>query len=185
MRRPFAARFGAHPVGIWTIKHLVSPLDRLVVRFSGGRIPPPSSIALPTVQLTVVGRRSGEEHTVPLVYVGDGEDYVVGNARPAGERRNPWIANLRATGRARIRDRNRTFTVDARELTETETERWWPALTDVWPAFAKHYADTGERTMFILEPAKGGVDETEPEVEDEGMPAPVAHVDRGDRTRRL
>ncbi len=152
MWRSAIRRLGAHPAAVWVIKHVVSPLDRAVVRVSRGRLPPPSRIAVPTLLLTTVGRRSGRARTIPLVYVRDGHRYVVANARPAGERRNPWIANLRASGRARIRVRGRTMPVLAHELDESEVGRWWPSLTDRWPAFAAHYAATGERTAFILEP---------------------------------
>lgn len=150
--RPWSARLGAHPMGLWIIKHLISPLDRFLVRVSRGRLAPLSSLAVPTLLLTVVGRRSGAPRTVPLVFVRDGERYVVGNARPAGERRNPWIVNLRAAGRGRILLDGRTITVEAHELDGPEAERWWPALVKVWPAFAAEYAATNERTLFALQP---------------------------------
>ena len=155
-------RWGSQPLGLWTIKHLVSPIDRFVVRMSGGRLPPPSGLAVPTLLLTVVGRRSGEERTVPLVFVRDGERYVVGNARLAGERRNPWVLNLRAAGGGRVQHGRSEFDVEAHELEEPETEHWWPALTEVWPAFADQYAATGERTVFVLEPVTEADDESGP-----------------------
>jgi deazaflavin-dependent oxidoreductase (nitroreductase family) len=139
-------------VVLWFTKHIVSPLDRLLVRFSRGRIPPISSFFLPTLLLTVVGRRSGQEHTIPLVYVSDGKRYLVGNARPAGERRNPWVINLRAAGQARVLVRKRELEVMARELEGDELERWFGALAEVWPAMSDHYAATGERSVFLLEP---------------------------------
>lgn len=91
-------RIGSRPAIVWTIKHLVSPIDRLIVRLSGGRLPPISAIAVPTLLLTTVGRRSGQARTTPLVCIHDSGNYVVANARPAGERRNPWVLNLRASG---------------------------------------------------------------------------------------
>jgi deazaflavin-dependent oxidoreductase (nitroreductase family) len=144
---------GSRPAVVWIIKHLISPLDRLTIRLSKGRLPPPSSIAVPSLLLTTTGRRTGRDRTIPLVYVRDGARFMVANARPAGERRNPWVANLRAAGEARITLRRRTLQVQARELEGAEVERWWPQLVAVWPAFAEHYAATGERTVFALEPA--------------------------------
>ena len=152
MSRDFVSRLGSHPAGLRIIKHLISPTDRFVVRISHGRLPPPSSFAVPSLLLTVAGRRTGVERTVPLVFVRDGARYVVGNARPAGERRNPWIFNLDAAGEARIQHRGRVTAVAARKLEDDEAEHWWPALVDVWPAFAEEYAATGERTVFVLEP---------------------------------
>ncbi len=145
-------QIGSHPAAVWAVKHVISPLDRLIVRISGGRLPPASSLAVPTLLLTTRGRRSGQERTIPLVYVGDGEGYVVANARPSGERRNPWVSNLRAVGQGRLKEHGRTVVVEARELDEVEAELWWPALIEVWPAFGEHYNATGERAVFVLEP---------------------------------
>ena len=150
------SKFGAHPAGLWIIKHLISPIDRFVTRVSRGSIPPPSSLAVPSLLLTVVGRRTGEKRTIPLVYVRDGERYIVGNARPARERRNPWVLNLRAAGGGQVQIRRHVTAVSAEELGEAETERWWPALISIWPSFADQYAATGERTMFALEPHPQG-----------------------------
>jgi deazaflavin-dependent oxidoreductase (nitroreductase family) len=150
--RSLGARFGAHPIGLWIIKHLVSPIDRFIVWVSNGRLPPLSRLAVPTLLLTVAGRQSGQERTTPLVFVHDGERFIVCNVRPAGERRNPWVINLRAAGRARIELDGRVTTVMARELEESEVERWWKPLTAVWPAFEAQYMATGERTLFALDP---------------------------------
>lgn len=149
-------RFGSHRIGVWVVKHVVSPLDRLVLRASRGRLPQPSSLVLPTVLLTVAGRRSGLERTVPLVFVRDGGSFVVGNARPAGERRNPWVANLLAAGRGRLQHRRDVFEVTAREVGPEEVDVWWPQLVEVWPAFADHFAATRERTVFVLTPSDPG-----------------------------
>jgi deazaflavin-dependent oxidoreductase (nitroreductase family) len=142
---------GSHPAALWIIKHVVSPLDRLVSRSSGGRVPPLSTLVVPTLLLTTVGRRSGRDRTVPLVYLREGSDFLVANARPAGERTNPWVLNLRAAATGRVRVGRVAWRVEAVELGESEIEQWWPAFVDVWPAFAEHFAATGERAVFRLE----------------------------------
>ncbi len=152
-RRSVIGRIGSHPVIVWAVKHIVSPLDRIVVRASRGRMPPPSSLAVPTLLLTTTGRRSGQERTVPLVYVVDDNRFIVANARPRGERTNPWVLNLRATSTARIRLRGKAIEVIVTELDEVSAAHWWPALTEKWPAFAEHYAATGDRSVFRLDPA--------------------------------
>lgn len=149
---PVFRRIGSYRVSVWAVKHLVSPLDRFVVRISGGQLRPPSGFFVPTLLLTTVGHRSGQERTIPLVFVRDGDCYVVANARPPGERRNPWVANLRAIARGHVRVGRRTVLVDARELADADVDRWWPALVEVWPAFSDHYGATGERSVFVLKP---------------------------------
>lgn len=140
---------------VWTIKAIVSPVDRFVVRISGGRVPPPSSFAVPTLLLTTVGRRSGRNRTVPLVYLRCDDGYIVANARPPGERINPWVLNLRTAGFGSIRVRGEFRRVRACEFDEPQIERWWPDLVDVWPAFGTHYAASGERAVFGLKVING------------------------------
>lgn len=145
---------GSNPVIVWVIKHIISPIDRMVVKVGRGRIPPPTSLAVPTLLLTIRGRRSGVDRTIPLVFVRSGDRYLIANARPVGERSNPWVDNLRAAGRGRVQHRGRTFDVTARELDESELGVWWPRIVEVWPAFSDHFADTGERSMFSIEPTR-------------------------------
>ena len=40
---------------------------------------------------------------------------------------------------------------------DAAADTWWPALTEVWPAFDEHYRATGERAVFALEPEAGDV----------------------------
>lgn len=157
IREPRSVR-GSSPILVRAVKHIVSPIDRLVMKVGRGRIPPPSSLVVPTLLLTVKGRRSGLERTTPLVFVRDGERFLVANARPAGERRNPWVFNLRAAGHGRVSLHGRSFAVSSRELHEPEIDQWWPEMVAVWPSFADHYANTGERTMFSLEPIRQNSD---------------------------
>ena len=64
----------------------------------------------------------------------------------------PWVLNLRTAGTARIKLRGQTIGVRATELDETAAAVWWPLLAERWPAFAEHYAATGERSVFLLQP---------------------------------
>lgn len=118
---------------------------------SRGRTPPLSSLLLPTLLLTTMGRKTGQPRTIPLVYVRRGDDYLVANARPRGERLNPWVLNLEASGTARVRVDGRSRQMAARRLSDREAEEAWPAFVRVWPAFGEHFAATGERTVFVLE----------------------------------
>ena len=148
-------RFDAsHPVAVWFVRNVVAPLDRHTVRVFGGRVRPPSGWFVPTLIITTRGRRTGLLRTTPLIYVVDGDDFVVGNARPAGERVNPWVLNLKADPTATVDVDGERSTATAFELDPDEVERWWPELVERWPAFADHFAVTGERTLFRLTPVE-------------------------------
>ena len=92
-RRPWSAllrRLGATRLGVWVIKHVVSPLDRwLYQRTSGRRVALGRPLG-PLLRLTTTGRRTGKEHTTPVYYVRDGTRLVLCNVNPGFQHSNPW-----------------------------------------------------------------------------------------------
>jgi F420H(2)-dependent quinone reductase len=144
--------FGGTPVGVWTIKHLVSPLDRWLYRRTGGRLVTPGHPHGPIVLLTTIGRRTGKERTTPVFHLQDGERVILCNVTPGGERPNPWTLNLRAHPLARVQLGAQVRTYRARAATEAELERYWPQLLRVWPAYERFYEQGGRRSVFVLDP---------------------------------
>lgn len=144
---------GATAAGVWAIKHLVSPLHRLMIRISGGRVVLGAQPARPILLLVTTGRRSGRERSTPVFYLRDGEHLIICNANPGFERPNPWVLNLQAHPAARIQIGPQTFEVRAREASGGEIEQYWPRLVAMWPAYQTHFARSGQRTLFILDRA--------------------------------
>jgi len=144
-----AQRLGTTRAGVLAIGRIVSPLQRQLVRRTGGRF----SLAgrAPVLLLTTIGRRTGMARTVPLFYVRDGNRLVVCNVNPGFERPNPWTLNLHAHPHARLQIGRGTVEVTARAATEHELDRYWPRLTQVWPAYQTFYDRGGERSVFVLE----------------------------------
>ena len=105
----------------------------------------------PILLLTTTGRRSGQPRTTPLFYVRDGDALVVCNVRPPSERPNPWPLNVRANPAVSIRIGGVTERRTAREATREEIDRLWPRLVTVWPPYERFYAQTHERSIFILD----------------------------------
>ncbi|HEX2729665.1 MAG TPA: nitroreductase/quinone reductase family protein, partial [Rubrobacteraceae bacterium] len=121
-------RLGATRMGVWAIKHLVSPFDRHVYRLSGGRLASMGRSSGRILLLTTRGRRTGKERTTPVFYLRDGERIVVCNVNPGFELPNPWTLNLRVHPLARVRIGRDSGAYRAREATEEEVERYWPGL---------------------------------------------------------
>jgi hypothetical protein len=71
----------------WLVKHIVSPVDRLSFRLTGGRIR--LTAGRPVLLLSTVGHRTGRVRATPVFYLRNGEDLVACNVRPPGERTNP------------------------------------------------------------------------------------------------
>jgi len=144
-----ARGLGQTRIGVLVIGRVVSQLQRRLYVMTGGRVS--LTGRAPVLLLTTLGRRTGLERTIPLLYAADGDRLIVCNVNPGFERRNPWTLNLRADPRARVRLRRDVFDVVAREVSAEEADRYWPRLTRIWPAYQSFYDKGGERSVFVLE----------------------------------
>jgi deazaflavin-dependent oxidoreductase (nitroreductase family) len=103
--------------------------------------------------LTTVGRRSGRSRTTPLLYVKDGERFVI-VASNAGDDRDPaWWLNLQANPRARVQVRGECFDVVARRADPAEAQRLWARLVESYGYYDRYRERTRrEIPVVILEP---------------------------------
>src|SRR5215211_1722742 len=87
----------ASQLGAWIFARTLDPLDRLLLRLSGGRVSVPGVLTgLPVVMLTTIGAKSGQPRTVPLVGLRDGDKVVLIGSN-FGQTHHPgWYYNLRA-----------------------------------------------------------------------------------------
>ncbi len=80
---------------------------------------------IPTLLLTVAGRKTGAPHTVPVVYFEQDGAYLVA-ASAGGMKSEPqWVRNLEAAGRARIEIREQTYEVDGKVMRDAERDDLW------------------------------------------------------------
>ena len=142
-------RIGATRPGTWVIARVVSPLQRRLLLATRGRVSLTGK--LPVLLLTATGRRSGRPRTIPLIFLPDGDDLVVCNVRPPFERPNPWPLNVRANPNISALIRGVTEQRVAREAREQEVEKYWPLLVKTWPAYERFFADTHQRSIFVLQ----------------------------------
>jgi deazaflavin-dependent oxidoreductase (nitroreductase family) len=88
--------FALSKPGTWYGINIAARVDPALMRLTGGRVNLGGNV-LPTLLLTVRGRRSGTERTVPLVYFSDGDDVIL-MASSFGRPRLPaWYHNVMAS----------------------------------------------------------------------------------------
>jgi len=121
---------------------IITPLDKLVHRLSGGRLLLSKGL-VPVLVLTTTGARSGEPRSVPLACVPhDDVIYLVGSN--FGREKHPaWTGNLLKTPRAEVSLDGATFAVDARLLTDEEKAEVWPLLLEMWPTYDRYVERSG------------------------------------------
>jgi deazaflavin-dependent oxidoreductase (nitroreductase family) len=126
------------------------PVDRVVGRLSRGRLVALGLGDLPSFLLTTVGRHSGELRTVPLLYLPDGDDYVVIGSN-FGQRHHPaWSANLLADPSATVNLHGRVFAVRAVPVEGTERDRLMAGLREMWPAYRTYEVWASNRTLRVF-----------------------------------
>jgi deazaflavin-dependent oxidoreductase (nitroreductase family) len=128
--------------------------DRWISRVTKGRV-----VALgmaDSLLLTTVGRRSGQRRSSPLLYIRDGDAYVVIGSNWGKTTDPAWAHNLLAEPSAEVTVGGQTLGVVAAPAEGAERERLWQALLVVWPAYRGYEARAGGRPLriFRLVPAR-------------------------------
>jgi deazaflavin-dependent oxidoreductase (nitroreductase family) len=96
---------------------------------------------VPTLLLTVTGRKSGALRRTALIYGRIGNDYVI-VASKGGHPTNPlWYENLLA---------NKEVTLQAQTMGEdADRESAWNTMVGIWPDFANYQLKTERRIPLV------------------------------------
>jgi deazaflavin-dependent oxidoreductase (nitroreductase family) len=150
---PIAVRIGALS---WMPKLLpqIVWVDTRLQRASKGRVSVLDIAGLPSLALTVPGRKSGIPRTTPLLCVPYRGGWLIAGSYFGGPKTPLWVGNLRATERAQIRFAREDVEVTWRELEGAERSTAWQEMLEVWPNYAK-YEERTDRVIpvFLLERA--------------------------------
>jgi deazaflavin-dependent oxidoreductase (nitroreductase family) len=104
----------------------------------------------PLLLLHNVGAKSGTEFVTPLVYLADGDSWVI-FASKGGAPNNPgWYHNLKAQPEVSIEIGSDTVDVTAEEATGTERERLYSTQEEQQPQFAEYAQKTDRKIPVIV-----------------------------------
>lgn len=123
-------------------------------RANSGKVGGPFEGA-PLVLLHHRGRKTGQEHVSPMMYLPHETDpdtiYVF--ASKAGAPTNPdWYRNMIAAGSGSVERGTESYDVTVRELTGDERDRVYAEQARRYPGFAEYARKTaGIRTIPVLE----------------------------------
>jgi deazaflavin-dependent oxidoreductase (nitroreductase family) len=137
----------------WTVLGGAFGLHTTIYRLSGGLIGHRVPFGPPMLLLDHVGAKSGTKRTTPLVYVEDGDAYVIVASKGGHPRHPAWFHNLRANPDTRIQVGTRKLDVTAREATAAERKRLWPKAVEVWSGYDGYQKRTDRKIpLVVLEP---------------------------------
>lgn len=127
---------------------------RLLIRLTGGKVGY-SAMGMPVVELTTIGRRSGEPRTVLLTApVHGGDSYVVVASRGGDDRHPAWFHNLQATPEVEVAVQGGPRRpMRARVASPEERARLWPQIAGQYANYAGYQRSTDREIPLVhLEP---------------------------------
>ena len=82
------------------------------------------------VLLTTIGLKTGQPRTTPLLYLDDGDEWVVAASDAGADWEPGWWLNLRAGSAATVQIAGRRTPVTGTEITGAERDRMWQLLNE-------------------------------------------------------
>jgi F420H(2)-dependent quinone reductase len=135
--------------------NLIPKANVLVYRRSNGRLGGRVE-GLPVLILHTVGRKSGKARQSPVLYLQDGEDYVIVASRGGSDAPPAWWLNLQAAPEATVEIQGTRRLVSARRATAEEKAGYWPRLTAAYPFYDDYQARTDREIPVIVLSSEGG-----------------------------
>ncbi len=113
-----------------------------------------SIMGTPMLLLYTKGRKSGEPRKTPLLYMCDGDRFVI-IASAGGSPKHPaWYLNLKAHETSRIRAGGKLLTVKSYDASGDERTRLWSQIIEVYSGYSDYQKRTDrEIPVVVLEPA--------------------------------
>ena len=142
-------------VPAWIVEHLRAYRESggreghlFDARFAGG------GAAVPTLLLTTRGRRTGRQHTMPLIYGAVDGAYVIIGSKGGAPTQPAWYHNLVAEPRVELQIGTEIFPAQARVAAGEERARLWQHMVALYPPFAEYQGKTTrEIPVVVLERA--------------------------------
>jgi deazaflavin-dependent oxidoreductase (nitroreductase family) len=103
-----------------------------------------------TLLLTTTGRRSGQQHTAPLIYGRHGDDLLIVASKGGSDAPPAWYVNLRANPEVEVQLLGDRFRARARDATPEEKPELWRTMVAEWPAYDDYQARTGRDIPVVV-----------------------------------
>lgn len=135
---------------------LGSRLNTRLYRATGGRLGGTWRVGAalrkpaPVCLLTTIGRKSGEPRTAPLIYLRDGQRFIVVASQGGSPRHPAWYLNLQANPAVTIQVGRETYSLVARTASAAERADLWPRLVDLYADFDAYDAWTQREIPVVI-----------------------------------
>ncbi|MEV3925000.1 nitroreductase family deazaflavin-dependent oxidoreductase [Actinomadura coerulea] len=103
-----------------------------------------------TLLLTTTGRRSGKEHTTPLIYQTEGDAYLVVASKGGADEPPLWYLNLKDKPEVTVQVKGDRFTARARTASPEEKPPLWRKMAATWPDYDEYQKKTDRDIPVVV-----------------------------------
>lgn len=100
--------------------------------------------------LTTVGRKSGEERTLPLIFAPDGDRYVIVASKGGAPEHPAWYLNMQEQDEVRLQVKGDVFQAAAHDAEGEERERLWDVMVGEWPDYDNYQRKTDREIPIVI-----------------------------------
>jgi deazaflavin-dependent oxidoreductase (nitroreductase family) len=104
----------------------------------------------PILLLNTVGRKSGKKRATPLLYVMDGEDFVLIASKGGAPTHPAWYLNLMANPDVTVEVGDREVHVRAEEVHGDEKTRLWQKMVEMYPTYDDYQSWTERKIPLVV-----------------------------------
>jgi deazaflavin-dependent oxidoreductase (nitroreductase family) len=105
---------------------------------------------VPTLLLTTIGRKSGKELTMPLIFGQSGPDYIIVASKGGAPEHPAWYLNLQADPEVRVQVKAEKFTARARTADAAERASLWPKMVEIYAPYARYQTQTDREIPVVI-----------------------------------
>jgi len=132
------------------IIRVMSRLNTWAYRATGGRIGGTFRRGAPVLLMTVVGRKTGRQLTVPLLYLRDGERLAVVASKGGMDHHPLWYLNLLANPDVDVQIGTGVQPMRAQVADGAERAALWPKLVAMYRDYADYQARTTRQIPVVI-----------------------------------
>jgi deazaflavin-dependent oxidoreductase (nitroreductase family) len=137
--------------GAWFFSRSMPPVDRALLRITGGRLAMPTAAAgLPVLIMSTQGAKTGLPRTAPLLGIPHGDDLAIIGTQFGQPGTPGWYFNLRANPSAEVTYHGKGARVLAREAVDDEWRAIWDRACDIYAGYDSYASRIQDRPIHIM-----------------------------------
>jgi len=100
--------------------------------------------------LTMKGRKSGEDRTIPIIYTQVSDVQVIMASKGGAPEHPVWYLNILAEPRVKVQIKGEKFNAIARTATGSERQWLWSEAIKQWPAYDVYQSRTTREIPVVV-----------------------------------